>query len=114
MEKGPQDTECRQPLEAGKGKERFSKILLEPLEGRQPCQHGDFSPVRPIPDFWPQNYENRFAPFEVPKLVVICYSSDGGDSHWIQLLQPHDCSLPDSSVRGISQARIPEWVAIPF
>lgn len=27
------------------------KILLEPLEGRQPCQHGDFSPVRPIPDF---------------------------------------------------------------
>ena len=25
-----------------------------------------------------------------------------------------DCSLPDSSVHGILQARIPEWVAIPF
>ena len=25
-----------------------------------------------------------------------------------------DCSLPDSSSRGISQARILEWVAIPF
>ena len=25
-----------------------------------------------------------------------------------------DCSLPGSSVRGISQARILEWVAIPF
>ena len=25
-----------------------------------------------------------------------------------------DCSLPDSSVHGISQARILEWVAIPF
>ena len=25
-----------------------------------------------------------------------------------------DCSLPGSSVRGILQARIPEWVPIPF
>ena len=25
-----------------------------------------------------------------------------------------DCSLPDSSVHGISQARMPELVAIPF
>ena len=27
---------------------------------------------------------------------------------------PMDCSLPDSSVQGILQARILEWVAIPF
>ena len=27
---------------------------------------------------------------------------------------PMDSSLPGSSVRGISQARILEWVAIPF
>ena len=27
---------------------------------------------------------------------------------------PMDCSLPGSSVHGISQARIPEWVAISF
>ena len=27
-------------------------------------------------------------------------------------LQPHDCSLPGSSVHGIFQARILEWVAI--
>ena len=27
---------------------------------------------------------------------------------------PTDCSQPGSSVHGISQARIPEWVAIPF
>ena len=25
-----------------------------------------------------------------------------------------DCSLPGSSVRGIFQARVLEWVAIPF
>ena len=28
--------------------------------------------------------------------------------------QPHDCNLPDSSVHGILQARILEWVAFPF
>ena len=27
---------------------------------------------------------------------------------------PMDCSLPGSSVRGILQARIQEWVAVPF
>ena len=27
---------------------------------------------------------------------------------------PLDCSLPGSSIRGIYQARKPEWVAIPF
>ena len=30
------------------------------------------------------------------------------------LCYPVDCSLPGSSVRGILQARILEWVAIPF
>ena len=30
------------------------------------------------------------------------------------LCNPMDCSLPDSSVHGIFQARILEWVAIPF
>ena len=30
------------------------------------------------------------------------------------LFIPMDCSLPGSSVRGILQARILEWVAIPF
>ena len=30
------------------------------------------------------------------------------------LYDPMDCSLPDSSVHGIFQARILEWVTIPF
>ena len=30
------------------------------------------------------------------------------------LCDPMNCSLPDSSVHGISQARMLEWVAIPF
>ena len=32
----------------------------------------------------------------------------------LTLCDPVDCSPPGSSVRGILQARILEWVAIPF
>ena len=33
---------------------------------------------------------------------------------YLSLSDPMDCSPPGSSVHGISQARILEWVAIPF
>ena len=32
----------------------------------------------------------------------------------LTLCDPVDCNLPDSSVHGILQARILDWVAIPF
>ena len=32
----------------------------------------------------------------------------------LTLCDPMDCSLPGSSVRGILQVKILEWVAIPF
>ena len=32
----------------------------------------------------------------------------------LTLSDPMDCSLPGSSVHGISQARVLEWVAIAF
>ena len=32
----------------------------------------------------------------------------------LTLCNPMDCSLPSSSVHGILQARILEWLAIPF
>ena len=32
----------------------------------------------------------------------------------LTLCEPHGCSPPGYSVRGILQARILEWVAIPF
>ena len=32
----------------------------------------------------------------------------------VRLFDPMNCSLPGASVHGISQARIPEWVAISF
>ena len=33
---------------------------------------------------------------------------------WLTFCNPMDCSLPGSSVHGILQVRILEWVAIPF
>ena len=38
----------------------------------------------------------------------------GHGSQWLTLCNPMDCSLPGPSVHGILQARILEWVAIPF
>ena len=32
----------------------------------------------------------------------------------LTLYDPMDCSLPDSSIHGIFQARVLEWVAISF
>ena len=34
--------------------------------------------------------------------------------HNVRLCNPMDCSLPGSSVHGILQSRMLEWVAIPF
>ena len=51
-----------------------------------------------------QSFQPKYI-FEVKVLVTqLC----------LTLCDPMDCSLPDSSVPGILQARILEWVAIPF
>ena len=43
-----------------------------------------------------------------PEIVILVAQS------CLTLCDPVDCSLPGSSVRGIFEARILEWVAIPF
>ena len=47
----------------------------------------------------------KFVPFD-HACVLSCFSN-------IQLCDPVDCSLPGSSVHGILQARMLEWVAMP-
>ena len=42
--------------------------------------------------------------------TLLCSITQSCSTLW----DPIDCSLPDSSVHGISQARILEWVAISF
>lgn len=46
---------CRQTLEA-----RTVHFPLEPPERTQPYPYLDFSPVKPISDFWPQEGDNIF------------------------------------------------------
>ena len=62
---------------------------------------------------WPTSFP--FLPFTLPrgkkvdqKVKVLVSQSCPTSCH------PMDCSLPGSSVRGIPQARILEWVAVPF
>ena len=54
-----------------------------------------------------ENLHNLPVQSHYPKLVLVAQSCPA-------LFNPVDCSLPGSSVHGILQARILEWVAIPF
>ena len=55
-------------------------------------------------------YLNHFENY-VPKICVCIYGLSNFSSIW--LWDPMDCSLQGSSVDGISQAGIPEWVVMP-
>ena len=56
------------------------------------------------------SYLNHFENY-VPKICVGMHVLSRFSRIW--LWDPMDCSLPGSSVDGISQARILEWVAMP-
>ena len=47
-------------------------------------------------------------------LNILKYGSGDLVTSHVQLFVTHDCSPPGSSVYGISQARVLEWVAISF
>ena len=47
-------------------------------------------------------------------LQCIKVKSESESLSYLTLRDPMDCSLPGSSVHGISQARVLEWVAITF
>ena len=57
-----------------------------------------------------------------PKKIYPTFKGKEASARWLRqvtqscltLCDPVDCSPPGSSVRGILQARILEWVAIPF
>ena len=53
--------------------------------------------------------------FTLGFMIILCmYVCAMSLQSCLTLCNPMDCSLPGSSVHGISQARILEWVAIPF
>ena len=59
---------------------------------------------------FPTSIHGLSMPYKVNRNLRVCAQSLSP----VWLCDPMDCSLPSSSVRGISQSRIPEWVAIPF
>ena len=63
------------------------------------------------------NIANSLARSQEGKIAVfICWTSWWSEvtQSCLILCNPMDCSLPHSSVRGIFQARVLEWVAISF
>ena len=68
-----------------------------------------FNPSSPASDSFPSTVGKK-------KSKIRCYST--GESEVVQscliLCDPVDCSPPGSSIHGILQARILEWVAISF
>ena len=73
-------------------------LVLSQFEVPIPCQEGVFSQWICTPVFF-------------PKLMLSEVKVDQLCPTWYD---PMDCSPPGSSVHGILQARILEWVAIPF
>ena len=51
----------------------------------------------------------EFCSLELPVCVCVCVAQ-----LCPTVCNPMDCSLPGSSVHGILQARILEWIAVPF
>ena len=50
----------------------------------------------------------------VPGLIILIQVQVLVAQPYLTVCDPMDCSLPGPSVHGILQARILEWVAIPF
>ena len=56
-------------------------------------------------------YINKYSPFLHEVCIHVCMLSHF--YHVLSLCSPTDCSPPGSSVHGILQARMLEWVAVP-
>ena len=93
----PQAQECQQAADGGRGREQSLPWGLQK----------EISPSGF--DFWPSDTDFRLQTYRPVKECVCALSYQPCSS----LCYSMDCSPPGSSVRGILQARILEWVAIP-
>ena len=56
----------------------------------------------------------RRVPILYSRSLLIIYCIYSIETSWLTLCDPIDCSPPGSSIHGIFQARILEWVAISY
>jgi len=84
-----------------------SSVLLHP---KAPCHKFLFASLYNLDWFWPGGYINMLVGFCSSYLVCCCLV----DELCLTLCDLMDCSLPGSSVYGIPQAGILEWVTICF
>ena len=60
------------------------------------------------------NHEADVTPVKVPFTFLLFSTACCAALSYVRLCDPVDCSPLGSSVHGIFQARIMEWVAMPF
>ena len=63
---------------------------------------------------WALKLQNRTGVALVPSWAIASLKSENVSRSVSDSLRPMDCSPPGSSVHGILQARILEWVAISY
>ena len=59
-------------------------------------------------------YQKSWHPYRIFKEGVCARTSALATQSYLNLCDPMNCNLPGSSVHRISQARVLEWVDIPF
>ena len=90
------------PLE--KGKATHSSILA----WRIACKYTVHGVTKS--QMWLSNFHFHFFHFHMSVYVCVCSVTQSRPT----LCDPMNCSLPGSSVHGILQEKILEWVAMPF
>ena len=79
--------------------------LCDPIEGRQPTR---------LPCLWDSPDKNTGVGCHFLLQCMKVKSESEVAQSCPTLSNPMDCSLPGSSIHGIFQARVLEWVAIAF
>ena len=85
----------------------YGQLIFNKVTKTIRCERTAFSTNIAVAPGYPRAEELSQVPFLIPYAYAQSLSC-------VQLWGPMDCSSPGSSVHGICQARILEWVAISF
>ena len=86
----------------------FSSFFLLPNNLTLQLQNEPVSYLIPTSYYWFQSFIKHLLIHPTYSLNVVCHVLS-----YVRLCKPMDCSPPGSSVHGIFQARVLEWVATP-